>query len=258
MRVGRFIPIVYLKMLIYCSEVKRRVLVFVAVSIEGLRRMGKKPMDQITNGVDGIFSKRDDSVLYLRDLQPSEPTMKLFHLTVVVLTFFPDQSHFKNLMTAMDPLLRQINIHTDGLYIHLYPPQSFPWIHLKSPYISTSRKITIPEDFVAFFLIYAEDVFNYLNLFYIVLFYSVLMRFRLWFMLIVFSIELCYSISHTILFFLVFLFVVLFWYSVLSKTTATIFLKPYAFLQCDCHSLIRRWSLIPQPWTWKACDCFDQ
>lgn len=40
------------------------------------------------------------------------------------------------------------------------------------------QKITIPDDFVAFFLIYVEDVFNYFNLFYIVVFYSVLMRFR--------------------------------------------------------------------------------
>lgn len=47
------------------------------------------------------------------------------------------------------------------------------------------QKITIPDDFVAFFLIYVEDVFNYFNLFYIVVFYSVLMRFRFWFMLIV-------------------------------------------------------------------------
>lgn len=88
--------------------------------------MGKKPMDQITNGLDGTFPSRDDSVLHLRDLQPSEPTVKLLHLTVVFLTFFSDQSHFKNLMTAKDPLLRQINIHTNGFYIHLYPPQSFP------------------------------------------------------------------------------------------------------------------------------------
>lgn len=85
----------------------------------------------------------------------------------------------------MDPGPRQMNIHIDKFYILLYLPQSFPWTHLRSLYTSTKNK---KWQNLMMFLSHTKDILISLNWFYIsFLLCSVLIRFRVWFMLILFS-----------------------------------------------------------------------